>query len=171
MAQLSRQSTVPDEEEDLAALAARVEALARALLTLATRASAELPGGSSPTQLRALAVAEEGGPCTLGAFAEALGLSVSSASRLVDRLVAAGTLDRRQSEANRREVTLQVTANGKRLLRRHEAARRGMFSDVLREMSATEIRALLRGLDAVQRHSAARAGRLPRPTSDCPRRP
>jgi DNA-binding MarR family transcriptional regulator len=64
-------------------------------------------------------------------------------------------LDRLPSEVNRREVTLRVTSSGRELLRRHEASRRAIFAATLRRMSAAEVRSLLRGLEAVQRHVAA----------------
>ena len=146
VAQLSTPSTVDDE-----ALAARVEIAARGLLALSTRASMDLPDGISLTQLRALAAAEEAGPCSLGILAQALMISTSSASRLVDRLIAAGVLDRRPSDVSRREVVLQVTPRGRRLLRRHEASRRAVFGQALAKLSPAEVRALTRGLEAVKR--------------------
>ncbi len=140
-----------DDPDALAELAARVEAEARALLAVSARASMNLPGTVSLTQLRALAAVEEVGPCSLGTLAEALMISVSSASRMVDRIVALGLLDRRPSEASRRELTLQVTPRGRRMLRRHEASRRAVFAEVLRGMAPRDVDALLRGLSAVQR--------------------
>ncbi len=154
MAQLSHLPSPggdPDADDAAAALAARVERAARALLALSARAGADLPGGLSLTQLRALTVAERLGPCSLAALAEPLLISTSSASRLVDRLVAAGVLDRRLSQLNRREVTLRITPAGTRLLRRHENARRAAFAEVLQRMTPAEVRALVRGLEAVQR--------------------
>lgn len=152
MAQLSRPESVGDEPGDMASLAARLELAARGLLALSTRASVDLPGGLSLTQLRALATAETLGPCHLGALAESLMISTSAASRLVDRLVATGVLDRRISDLNRRQVTLRVTPAGQRLLRRHENARRAVFAEMLQKLTPTETRALIRGLEAVQRH-------------------
>ncbi|HEU5265702.1 MAG TPA: MarR family transcriptional regulator [Jatrophihabitans sp.] len=149
MAQLSQRATVDDVDEDLTA---RVEIAARGLLALSTRASMDLPQGISLTQLRALAAAEEAGPCSLGVLAEAMMISTSSASRLVDRLIAAGVLDRRPSEVSRREVILQVTPRGRRLLRRHEASRRAVFAELLQRMTDAEVRALIRGLEAVKHH-------------------
>jgi DNA-binding MarR family transcriptional regulator len=140
----------------------RVEIAARGLLALSTRASMMLPGGISLTQLRALAAAENVGPCTMSALAGVLMISSSSASRMVDRLASFGALDRRASEISRREVTLEITAHGRRLLRRHEAARRAVFAGVLQNMTDTDVRALIRGLEAVARQvgeSAAAAGR------------
>jgi DNA-binding MarR family transcriptional regulator len=149
VAQLSQRATVEDDDDDVTA---RVEIAARALLALSTRASMDLPQGISLTQLRALAAAEEAGPCSLGVLADAMMISTSSASRLVDRLIAAGVLDRRPSEVSRREVILQVTPRGKRLLRRHEASRRAVFAELLQRMTDAEVRALIRGLEAVKHH-------------------
>jgi DNA-binding MarR family transcriptional regulator len=140
--------------ESLEQLAAEVELAARALLTLSTRASLDMPASVSLTQLRALAAVEDIESCTLSALAEALLISISSASRLVDRVAAAGLLDRRQSETSRREITLRVTPRGKRLLRRHESSRRAVFADALREISPDEAAALLTGLRAVAEHMA-----------------
>jgi DNA-binding MarR family transcriptional regulator len=149
--QPSQASTLGKDPDELAALAATVETAARALLTVSARASLELPSSASLTQLRALAAVEDAGSCTLGALADALQISISSASRLVDRITAAGWLDRRPSETSRRELTLQVTPRGKRLLRRHRAARQSVFAEVLRDMPASDAAALLRGLRAVER--------------------
>jgi DNA-binding MarR family transcriptional regulator len=121
---------------------------------LVTRADLKLPAGLTLTQLRALAAAEETGACSLNALAEELGITTSSASRLVDRLVAAGVLDRRTSDINRREVTLRVTTAGRRLLNQHQGARQEIFVDLLRGLTRSEARALLRGLEAVQRYLA-----------------
>jgi DNA-binding MarR family transcriptional regulator len=139
-----------DDPDGLIKLADEVEAAARVLLTLSTRASLQLPGSVSLTQLRALAVVEELGSCSLGALADALGISISTASRLVDRITELNLLDRRQSPTNRRELTIRVTPRGKRLLRRHEAARRAVYEQVLVDVPVADAQALLRGLRAVQ---------------------
>jgi DNA-binding MarR family transcriptional regulator len=90
MAQLLRRPNLSDDADAFAELTARVEAAATGLLTLSMQASLELPGGLSLTQLRALAAAERVGPCSLGTLAEALLITTSTASRLVDRLVPPG---------------------------------------------------------------------------------
>jgi len=151
MPQQSQAATLSDDPESLAQLAEEVEVAARALLTLSTRAGLELPGTVNLTQLRALAAVEDAGPCTLRALAEELQISMSSASRLVDRIAAEKLIDRRQSETSRRELALQVTPRGRRLLRRYEAARRAVFADMLKDISIREARMLLRGLQVVQR--------------------
>lgn len=148
---MNQPSQVANDDEGRRSLAARVEVAARALLSISTRASMELPDSVSMTQLRALGAVDEHGPCTLNIFADALMVSTSSASRLVDRLTAAGLLDRQPSPTSRREVRLQITPRGRRLLHQHTLARQALFADVLRGMPARDVRALLRGLQAVQR--------------------
>ena len=71
-------------EEDEALLA-----VARAVMSISTRAAARV-GGISVVQLRALTVLREFGSANLGRLAEAMGGTVSTTSRLVDRLGAAG---------------------------------------------------------------------------------
>jgi DNA-binding MarR family transcriptional regulator len=49
-------------------------------------------------------------------LADAMGISVSTASRMVDRLVAARWVRRVPSPSNRREVAVSLTAGGHRIL-------------------------------------------------------
>jgi len=51
-------------------------------------------------------------PTPVSELATHMGVTVSTASRLVDRLVGAGLIDRRPSEATRREITITLTAAG-----------------------------------------------------------
>lgn len=124
MAQPSLRTTVNSDAAATDGPVSRVEVASRGLLALSARAGMNLPDGISLAQLRALAAAEDAGPCTVSALADVLMTSTSSASRLVDRLAASGVLDRRTSEFSRREVTLEVTARGRRYCadtRRHGA--------------------------------------------------
>jgi DNA-binding MarR family transcriptional regulator len=47
---------------------------------------------------------------------------------------------------------VEVTATGRRLLHRHENARRAVFAQMLRDLSPADTRALLRGLEAVHKY-------------------
>jgi DNA-binding MarR family transcriptional regulator len=71
---------------------------------------------------------------------------LSSASRLCDRLVAAGLIDREPSRADRREIALTLTPHGVGLLANLRAERRRRLAAVLAGMSETSRTALLRGL-------------------------
>jgi DNA-binding MarR family transcriptional regulator len=136
----------------LKASAERLDKASMALQRLLAQATLEPSAGLTLTQLRALAAAAETGACSLNTLAAALDITTSTASRLVDRLVAAGVLDRRTSDINRREVTLRVTTSGRRLLDQQQSARHEIFAELLRGLSRTDARALLRGLEAVQRY-------------------
>ena len=57
-----------------------------------------------------LSVARE--PGTVGQVAQRLGTSKQAVSRLAERLVGLGYCDRRRGESNRRQVILNVTAEG-----------------------------------------------------------
>ena len=61
------------------------------------------------TQVRALVVIASRGSVSLGELAAACGVHLTSASRLCDRLVAAGLMDRADDPANRRQLTLTLT--------------------------------------------------------------
>jgi DNA-binding MarR family transcriptional regulator len=97
-------------------------AVARLVMDVSVRAAAEL-GGLSPVQLRALTVLGSASGANLATLAEALGITVSTASRLVDRLIAAGWVRREPAPHTRREVSLTLTGHGTDLLRRYDDRR------------------------------------------------
>ena len=96
--------------------------LARTVVGISTRAAAEL-GGVSLVQLRALTVLSELPDAPLADLARGVGGSVSTTSRLVDRLVVAGLVDRRPSTASRRSISLRLTPRGADLLDRYDRLR------------------------------------------------
>src|SRR3954454_2488139 len=104
----------PDDEALLEAV--------RLLTGIAVRAADEA-GELSPVQLRALTVLHAAEGADLASLAEAMGVAVSTSSRLVDRLVAAGWVDRRPSHANRREISLSLTGEGTAALGRYDDLR------------------------------------------------
>jgi DNA-binding MarR family transcriptional regulator len=104
--------------------------VARAVVGIATRAADEL-GGISVVQLRALTVLEELGSASLVQLAEGMGVTASTASRLVDRLVAAGHADRRPSRESRRQIELRLTPDGMSVLGRYDELRLARLREVL----------------------------------------
>ena len=97
-------------------------ATARLMVGVSVRAADEV-GAASLVQLRALTVVDDLGVANLVQLAEQMGVTLSTTSRLVDRLVAAGLVDRRPSEVTRREVTITLTAAGEGVLRRYDDLR------------------------------------------------
>jgi DNA-binding MarR family transcriptional regulator len=96
--------------------------LARAVVGISTRAADRL-GGISIVQLRALAVLRGLGVANLGGLASAMGVTVSTASRLVDRLVTSGLVDRQPSPRSRRELALTLAPAGRGLLDQYDRLR------------------------------------------------
>lgn len=129
-------------------LVTAVVAAARPLVMVWGRADAIAQAQASPPQLRALVVVGHHGSLNLNQLADELGVIPSSASRLCDRLVAAGLLNRRVSEQNRREVVLTLRPEGQALLETVEHDRRDALSEVLNGMRPSGRKALLSGLAA-----------------------
>ncbi|WP_164704301.1 MarR family winged helix-turn-helix transcriptional regulator [Blastococcus litoris] len=109
--------------------------LARTVVGASMRAADQL-GQPSVVQLRAVGVLDGLGVANLGRLAADLGIAVSTTSRLVDRLVAAGLVDRRQSPHSRREVALSVTPRGSEVLGRYDELRLGELRDLLAGLPA-----------------------------------
>jgi DNA-binding MarR family transcriptional regulator len=131
---------------DLDADAVAVDSAGEALLSVwdATRESAT--NRVSGSQLRAMLVVEAYDGINLRGLAAQLGVILSSASRLCDRLVAAGVLERVPGRTDRREIALHLTPAGRRLLDHLRSDRRRRLADVLGRMSPDGREALRRGL-------------------------
>jgi DNA-binding MarR family transcriptional regulator len=108
-------------------------ALARAVMGLSTRAADQL-GSVSVVQLRALTVLRDLGTANLGRLAEEMGVALSTASRLVDRLVRAGLVDRRPSPRTRREIEIAVSTAGLATLDRYDDLRLSVLRACLAEV-------------------------------------
>ncbi|SCG75512.1 DNA-binding transcriptional regulator, MarR family [Micromonospora siamensis] len=125
----------------------------------------------SSAQLRAVMVVEQHDGINLRRLATRLDMLLSSASRLCDRLVAAGMLEREPSRTDRREISLHLTPEARRLLAELRTDRRRGLAGVLRAMSPAGRQALLVGMRefdemAREREEAAEPPReLPAPAA------
>ena len=75
-------------------------------------------------QYRALVMLDVKGERNMGSLADELGIHPSTATRLCDRLIANGYIERATSSRSRREVTLKLTEQGRALVRAETARRR-----------------------------------------------
>jgi DNA-binding MarR family transcriptional regulator len=116
------------------------------LLEACERSLEELGAAVPPAQMRALLIIGGAGSLNLSRLAEALGASASAASRLVDRMQAAGLLTRDRAAASRREIVLVPTESGLRLADWVRGRRRAALSQVLQAMTPDGRQALARGL-------------------------
>jgi DNA-binding MarR family transcriptional regulator len=112
-------------------------------------------GGTVPaTQLRALLIIDDSGPLRPGQLAMALGTSLSGASRLSDRMTAAGLLGPELAAGSPLEITLAITEAGQRLASWIRDRRRAVLTHELESMSADGHQALARGLSELVGHQA-----------------
>jgi DNA-binding MarR family transcriptional regulator len=116
---------------------------ARALVGISAQSLAEVDEAVTPPQLRVLVMVASRGPLNLGAVARGLGVHPSNATRACDRLVAAGLLDRRDDPADRRNLLLQLTEQGRALVDAVMDRRRHAIAAVLERMPALQRTALV----------------------------
>jgi len=126
--------------------AAAVDDAAQALLSAWDTAREQATPRLSWPQLNALIVVEQQQGINLRGLAGQLKMILSSASRLCDRLVAAGLVERVPGRVDRREIALYLTPSSRQLLDELRVARREILTEVLDRMSATGRAALVRGL-------------------------
>src|SRR6201996_4851792 len=111
----SPHATPPREPPPAEPLVAAIEEAASFLAALWNRETEDLP--TSATQLHVLLIVERHRDINLSGLASQLGALVSSASRLCDRLEAAGLLHRLHG-SSRRAVILRLSPEGRGLLDR-----------------------------------------------------
>ena len=85
------------------------------------------PLGITAAQADALAVIGQAGPLSLKDLGDLLIAEAGHPSRLVDRLVAAGLVERRPADDDRRRIVLSLTRDGRRMEKRVLEAREGVL--------------------------------------------
>lgn len=124
-----------------------LEQATRSLLRVWCRAQDESAGGLPFAQLQMLETIARLRTPGLSELADALGVIPSSASRLCDRLTAAGLARRATGSGDRRRVSVELTPEGDRVHAELVARRRRELGRVLSHMTEDGRTALLRGLD------------------------
>jgi DNA-binding MarR family transcriptional regulator len=150
--------------EDRAESEAFVTALltaSRVLVGVSARSLAEVESTVTVTQFRTLVVLDSHKEINLNSLAEKLGVNSSTALRMIDRLLVAGLVTRRDNPDTRREVLLGLSPQGRRLVRRVTRRRRAELGRVVDAMPASRRAELLAALRAF-----AEAAGEPEPASD-----
>jgi DNA-binding MarR family transcriptional regulator len=111
----------------------------RLVASLHTGAASRL----TPTKLRALDVLAAGS-LRVGELADRVGLDDTTATRLVDRLAAAGLVERDDLPGDRRVTVVRLSGDGAELVRQVGVRRQQFFSDVLTALEPEERRELVR---------------------------
>jgi DNA-binding MarR family transcriptional regulator len=114
------------------------------------RAIDQVPNAPTLLQLRVLAALIGTDPTpNLTQVATVVGASVPTLSRVVDRLAAAGLVDRRPSPNSRREITLTVTRRGRRVTSDWERRRADELQRLLDELDPARRAAVVAGFTAL----------------------
>ncbi|WP_431240481.1 MarR family transcriptional regulator [Mycolicibacterium aichiense] len=114
---------------------------------IAAASIAEISEVVTVPQLRVLVMIDTQGPLNLASVAAALDISPSNASRICDRLIKAGFLHRQDSAADRRNISLSLTTEGRQLVRKMNRHRRRAITRALRAMSVKERQSVVNALD------------------------
>jgi DNA-binding MarR family transcriptional regulator len=134
-----------------------VLAASRALVAMTARSIAAVRKSADPVEVRVLVIVSARETVSLREVAESLGVHVSTASRLCDRMVTEGLLDRRDDPADRRQLALRLTAEGARVVSGMLNHRRRAVGRILARMNGDQ----LDQLDAGLRAFADAAGDVP----------
>ena len=118
----------------------------RVLVAVSVRSLSALDDAVTPTQFRTLVVLDGRGQINLNRLAEMLDVNASTAMRTIDRLLAAGLVTRAENPGNRREVLLDLTDDGRRLVARVTSRRRREIGRIVTAIPQDERAALVRAL-------------------------
>jgi DNA-binding MarR family transcriptional regulator len=129
----------------------------RALVGVAARSLGALDPDVTLGQYRALVLLAARGEQNVGTLAEALAVHASTATRLCDRLIAKGLIERATSSESRREVSVRLSRAGHAVVRGVTARRRREIERIVDAVPAGLQRTLI---DAFEAFSDA-AGELP----------
>ena len=89
-------------------------------------------------QYKTLLSLSDMGPCSLNALSRELDVATSSASQMVDRLVAMGLVERRAADDDRRSVVLVSSPEGERLLEKIKEEILMRYQDLFHNLGPAE---------------------------------
>ncbi|MFD9894108.1 MarR family winged helix-turn-helix transcriptional regulator [Amycolatopsis sp. NPDC059027] len=119
---------------DVDAVTDAVLTASRLLVGVSVRSIAAAGDTITLPQFRLLVVLHTRGPLKHAALAEHLGVTPSTASRMVDRLVTVGMVERLSSPTSRREIVLELTREGTKVVRQVTARRRKEIAKIVARM-------------------------------------
>jgi DNA-binding MarR family transcriptional regulator len=146
-----------DPEQVVAALLTA----SRLLVAIAAKSLAAVEETLTLPQYRLLVVLDSRGPSSLAGLAEALEVNPSTALRMVERLTAAGMVEKATNPARRREVQLRLTGAGWQTVRQVTDARRTELARIVAAMPAEQRTQLVSALTAFTEAGGEPAEHLP----------
>jgi len=120
----------------------------RALLGIVARSVSTALESVTLPQFRVLVVLSSEGPLRVTTLAERMGVVQSTFSRSLARMVEGGWVQRTENPDSRREVLVQLTPTGRRLVSEVTRRRRAEIAAVLKRLPPPDQQAVARGLAA-----------------------
>lgn len=120
----------------------------RLLVAISARSLASVEDSLTLPQFRMLVVLETRGPMNISRLGEHLDVIPSTAMRMVDRLAAAGMLEREPNAANRREILITLTDKGRNTVHQATERRRAEIARIVAAMPAAQRTGLIKALSA-----------------------
>jgi len=136
-----------DSGNDLTSDLEAVMRAARVISAIVAESVAQTGDAVTMPQLRTLVLVATRPDVNATAVAESLGIHPSNASRLCERLVQSGLLDRTDDPRDRRNVALTLTEQGSKLVRSVMEHRRAAFRVIVEGMSDSGRSHLRAGLE------------------------
>jgi DNA-binding MarR family transcriptional regulator len=133
---------------DVDALTDAVLTASRLLMAISARSLAAVEDTITLPQFRLLVVLDSRGAMKLTGLADVLAVNPSTATRMVDRLIATDMVARQPNPASRREVVIELTDAGQRVVRGVLRRRRTEISKIVARMPETKRRGLVTALVA-----------------------
>ncbi|CDO88267.1 MarR family transcriptional regulator [Mycobacterium triplex] len=134
--------------ESLDAITDALLTASRLLVSLSARSIGQVDENITMAQFRTLVILSNRGPVNLATLASLLGVQPSATGRMVDRLVAAGLIDRLPHPTSRRELIAALTKRGSEVVRRVTSYRRAEIAAIVEKMPVAERHGLVRALTA-----------------------
>jgi len=147
---MSARSTT-DARESVDTITDALLTASRLLVAISSRSIAEHDDTLTIAQFRTLVILSTRGPVNLATLAGLLDVQPSTTGRMVDRLVGAGLVDRRPHPDSRRELVVELTARGHRMVTVVTAERRRILAEIVATMPEDERHGLVSALTAFTR--------------------
>jgi DNA-binding MarR family transcriptional regulator len=119
----------------------------RALLGIVVQSLAPVLEQVSVPQFRVLVLLSTNGSMRSGLLSERLGVHPSTLTRMADRLVASGWVDRREAPDSRREVHVTLTPSGQELVDEAMQRRRQALASALEPLTEEQRRKVRAGFE------------------------
>ncbi|MFR9752364.1 MarR family winged helix-turn-helix transcriptional regulator [Nocardia sp. 004] len=120
----------------------------RLLVALSAQSIAHVDETITIPQFRTLVILSTRGPAKIATLAGILNVQPSTATRMVDRLVTAGLVDRKPNPESRRELIIELTTRGHTIVTAVTDRRRREIAAVVDRVPAGDRSGLVRALNA-----------------------